>query len=115
MARIGVDVVEVARIEQLRERWGRRFLERIFTSRELSYSLTRGRAAEHLAARFAAKEALLKAYGLASLWREIEVSNTVSGQPYFSRLPPGLKLERVQLSLAHAVGMAIAFVLIESP
>lgn len=115
MARIGVDLVEIARIEGLRERWGQRFLERIFTNRELSYALSKRRAPEHLAARFAAKEALIKAHGLPSPWKEIEVSKTTSGEPRFSKLPGGLKPERVQLSLAHTASLAIAIVLIESP
>jgi len=110
--RVGLDLVEVERIERLARRWGRRFLERVFTPRELDYSLSRRRSAEHLAARFAAKEALIKAAGLGPRWREIEVANTPSGEPYFSILPAGLETKRIRLSLAHDGGVAAAIVLI---
>jgi holo-[acyl-carrier protein] synthase len=111
--RIGLDLVEVARIERLSARWGRRFLERVFTPQELDYSLGKKRAPEHLAARFAAKEALIKASGLSSPWRRIEVLNAPSGEPYFSKLPAGLDPKRVRLSLSHDGGVAVAIVLIE--
>jgi len=110
--KIGIDLVEVARIERLITKWGQRFLERVFTERELEYSLSRKRAAEHLAARFAAKEALIKARGSRGRWREIEVMNAPSGEPYFSRLPAGLDPGRVRLSLSHDSGVAAAIVLI---
>ncbi|MFQ6118141.1 MAG: holo-ACP synthase [Candidatus Bipolaricaulia bacterium] len=110
---MGIDLVEVARIEGLMGRWGEHFLKRIFTERELKYSLDRRRASEHLAARFAAKEALAKAAQLHPRWREIEVLTTPRGVPYFSRLPQGLEPNQVRLSLSHAAGMAIAIVLIE--
>jgi len=111
--KVGIDLVEVARIERLVARWGERFLRRTFTGQELDYSLSRRRAYEHLAARFAAKEALAKAADLPPRWGEIEVLNSPSGKPYFSRLPAGLELKRVQLSLAHADKVAVAVVLIE--
>lgn len=115
-AGIGLDLVEVRRIERLTRRWGRRFLDRIFTEGELASVLGKRKPAEHLAARFAAKEALLKAANLLPCrrWREIEVRNRPSGEPYFSKLPEGLEPERVKLSLTHAAGVAVAIVLIES-
>ncbi|MCR4403814.1 MAG: holo-ACP synthase [Candidatus Acetothermia bacterium] len=106
--------MEIGRIERLVDRWGERFLKRVFTEEELRSSLGRRRSAEHLAARFAAKEALIKAAGLPSGWRRIEISNRRSGEPYFSQLPEGLAPERVRLSLSHAAGVAMAIVLIEA-
>lgn len=111
--RIGLDLVEVERIERLVKRWGQRFLERVFTEEELRSSLRRRRGAVHLAARFAAKEALIKAAQLPPHWQRIEVSNRDSGEPYFSQLPEGLAPERVRLSISHAAGVAMAIVLIE--
>jgi holo-[acyl-carrier protein] synthase len=74
---IGIDVVEIARIRRLMERWQDRFLRRVFTDEELAYSLGRHDPAQHLAARFAAKEATLKALGtglsMGVRWRELEV------------------------------------------
>jgi len=111
--KVGLDLVEVARIERLAARWGEQFLKRIFTPWELDYSLTGKRSAEHLAARFAAKEAVRKAAGLSLRWREIEVANAPSGEPYFSKLPAGLEMEKIRLSLTHDGGIAAAVVLIE--
>ncbi|MBI1893192.1 MAG: holo-ACP synthase, partial [Candidatus Rokubacteria bacterium] len=74
---IGVDLVRVERIREMMERWDRRFLSRVFTPEELSYCLKRRRPEQHLAARFAAKEAALKALGtglaMGVRWREIEI------------------------------------------
>ena len=74
---IGVDLVRIARVRRLMERWEQRFLSRVFTAEELAYCLRRKRPEQHLAARFAAKEAALKALGtglsLGVRWREIEV------------------------------------------
>jgi holo-[acyl-carrier-protein] synthase len=74
---IGIDIVEIARIRQLMTRWQDRFLRRVFTETELEYALRRHDPAQHLAARFAAKEATLKALGtglsMGVRWREMEV------------------------------------------
>ena len=81
---IGIDVVEIARIRRLMERWQDRFLQRVFTEAELAYALRRHDPAQHLAARFAAKEATLKALGtglsMGVRWREMEVRRG-RGQP----------------------------------
>jgi holo-[acyl-carrier protein] synthase len=111
--KIGLDLVEVGRIERLSGKWGRRFLKRVFTEEELRSALKRKRAFEHLAARFAAKEALIKAAGLRPRWQKIEVSNASSGEPYFSKLPGELDPGRVKLSLSHTAGIAAAIVLVE--
>ncbi len=74
---IGVDVVHIPRIRSAIERWQERFLERVFTPDEVAYARRRRDPAEHLAARFAAKEATLKALGtglsMGVRWREVEV------------------------------------------
>ena len=78
MNSVGVDIIEVERIEGAVRRWGERFLGRVFTPAELE--LCRERPAS-LAARFAAKEAVMKALGGAQRWREIEVLSGRRGQP----------------------------------
>ena len=120
---IGIDVVEIARIRRLMERWQDRFLQRVFTEAELAYALPRHDPAQHLAARFAAKEATLKALGtglsMGVRWREMEVRRG-RGQP------PGLALSgrtaelgeargirRLHVSLSHDAGLAVAQVLVE--
>ncbi len=59
----GVDLIEINRIADSMERWGNRFLDRLFSAAEQAYCRTRGRPAAHFAARFAAKEAVSKAFG----------------------------------------------------
>jgi holo-[acyl-carrier protein] synthase len=82
--RVGIDAVEVERLEQLVGDDARR-QERLFTPRELAYCRQRRRSGEHLAARFAAKEAVLKAFGTGisqrMRWTEVEVVNERSGRP----------------------------------
>ncbi len=81
---LGVDLVEVSRLRRVVERWKERFLRRVFTQEELDYCLKRRDPIPHLAARFAAKEACLKALGtglrMGVSWRELEVRRE-SGQP----------------------------------
>src|SRR6267142_633394 len=83
MVSVGVDIVEVGRIAEAIERWGPRFLERIFTPTEIAYCSPRARAAESFAVRFAAKEAFAKALkvGRVSIWREVEVVRSEGPRP----------------------------------
>jgi len=109
---IGVDLVKISKIKELVERWGERFLKRVFTDAELAYALGKRRVYEHLAARFAAKEAFIKAQGQRAAWKEIEVARN-STAPYFLRLPAAQDSAKVHLSLAHLEDIAIATVIIE--
>ncbi|MEO1007640.1 MAG: holo-ACP synthase [Planctomycetota bacterium] len=81
----GVDLVEVARIHRSIDRFGDRFLERVFTENERRYAADRARRLEHLAARFAAKEAVLKALGTGwsggIAWTDVEVTRDAAGRP----------------------------------
>jgi holo-[acyl-carrier protein] synthase len=83
---IGVDLVEVARVQHSLERFGERFLQRVFTAGEIEYSMSMKFPARHLAARFAAKEAVSKAFGTgigkAMGWRDIDVRKKESGEPF---------------------------------
>jgi holo-[acyl-carrier protein] synthase len=81
---VGVDVVAMTRIEQAVERFGERFLKRIYTPGELAYALADAHKWEHLAARFAAKEAASKALGTGMAgvgWKDFEVERLPSGKP----------------------------------
>ena len=82
---IGLDATEIDRIEAAIERFGDRFLHRIFTDGEIAYATRRRNPAPHLAGRFAAKEAAMKALGTGHsrgvLWRDIEVVRAPSGSP----------------------------------
>src|SRR2546426_11998667 len=83
---IGVDLVECARIQRSIDRFGDRFLHRVFTNGEIEYSQSMKFPARHLAARFAAKEALSKAFGTgigkAMGWKDIDVRKKPSGEPF---------------------------------
>src|SRR5919109_2353653 len=83
---IGVDLVECARIERSLDRFGEKFLRRVFTQGEIEYSMSMKFPARHLAARFAAKEAVSKAFGTgigkAMGWRNIDVHKKESGEPF---------------------------------
>jgi holo-[acyl-carrier protein] synthase len=120
---IGLDVVEIARIRRLMERWRERFLHRVFTEEELAYALRRHDPAEHLAARFAAKEATLKALGtglsMGVRWREMEVRRPRGERPTLAlsgrtaALGQSRGVHRLHLSLTHDAGLAMAQVLAE--
>ena len=121
---IGADLAEVARVRQAIERHGERFLVRVFTPHEIRYCRGHRNAAERFAARFAAKEAAMKALGTGwrrgITWRDIEVTNASSGKPsltltgkaqeFFSKLGG----TRVLLSLTHTESYALAQVIIET-
>jgi holo-[acyl-carrier protein] synthase len=81
----GIDLVDCDRIREAIEKHGRHFLDRVFTPAEQEYCLGRKREIEHLAGRFAAKEAVLKVLGTGwqngIAWTDIEVVNRSSGQP----------------------------------
>ena len=83
---IGVDLVECARIQHSMERFGDRFLRRVFTEGEIAYCQSMKYPERHLAARFAAKEAASKAFGTgigkAMGWRDIDVHKKPSGEPF---------------------------------
>ena len=83
---IGVDVIECSRIQHSIERFGDRFLHRVFTDGEIEYSMSMKFPERHLAARFAGKEAVAKAFGTgigkAMGWRNIDIRKKESGEPF---------------------------------
>jgi holo-[acyl-carrier protein] synthase len=115
---IGVDVIEIDRIRGSLERHGARFLRRIFTDGEQQYCGRMKHPAQFYAARFAAKEAVSKAFGTgigASLgWLDIEVRRKPSGEPFVvlhgegTKLAQRLGIREVLLSLSHSEHYAVA-------
>ena len=110
----GVDLVEVPRFEKSIRRWGDRLLGRLFTPAELRYARSRKTFVQHLAARFAAKEAVVKALGapkgLGLEWHDLEIAHTPSGQPkvlFHGSMRRWMDLE-VHLSLTHTRDYAVA-------
>ncbi|MBI5722340.1 MAG: holo-ACP synthase [Planctomycetes bacterium] len=114
----GVDMVDCGRLQQSIDRHGRKFLERVFTPVELEYCQGRKRRIEHLAGRFAAKEAVLKVLGTGWRnginWTDIEVRNEPSGEPkvYLSgkcrQLADQMGLAKILISISHISTHAIA-------
>lgn len=118
MVSVGVDIVEVRRVEEAIGRWGDRFLARIFTPGEIAYCRGVAHQAESFAVRFAAKEAFTKALkiGKISVWREVEVVRGEGPRPSVLLHGSARSLvagRRVDLSLSHASSHAVAVVLIE--
>lgn len=119
---IGTDLVPVERIGQMRENHGERFLTRVFTTAELDYALAgKRRTDEHLAARFAAKEATFKALGTGWShgigWTDIELTRTHSGEPALTvtgkagEIASRRGITRWLVSVSHIAGLASATVL----
>ena len=120
---IGTDLAEVPRIRDAHARFGDRFLLRVFTPHEVAYSLAKANRFERLAARFAAKEALMKAIGTGLTqgvsWHDVEVTNLPSGRPTL-RLSGQAALHaqrlgarNIHVSLTHTATMAMAVVILE--
>jgi holo-[acyl-carrier protein] synthase len=108
----GIDIVETSRVKRMVEEHGQRFLDRVFTPAEQAYaSRNPKRQFEHLAGRFAAKEAVLKVLGTGwrggIAWTDVEVVKEISGQPKISltgecaRIADALKIERWHVSISH--------------
>jgi holo-[acyl-carrier protein] synthase len=110
---IGIDILEVARVQKVVER-NTRFLDRVFTEEEVQYSLPKKNKYQHLAARFAAKEAFFKAIGKRISWTDVEVRNDPSGQPkLFVHAKEDFGFSRSLLSLSHLAEHALAIVILE--
>lgn len=104
-----MDITEVSRLRRAVEKWGDDFLQRIFTADELSNARTRGSLYQHLAGRFAAKEAIFKALNIKSLnWKEIEILNNKQGRPIASITNKQAKGLDVQISISHVKTYAVA-------
>lgn len=112
----GIDLIEIARIQAALDRYGDRFLERVFTPQEIAECRRR---AEALAVRFAAKEAAVKALGTGIgpvSWREVETRHRPSGEPYLllhgraAQVAQSLGLTQWAVSLSHSREMATAVV-----
>ena len=119
----GVDLAEVPRIRASIERFGRRFVERIYTPAEIAYVERKANRYERYAARFAAKEAGMKAIGTGwkrgVTWQDFEVANLPSGKPTLrfhgvaASIAERLKVRVVSLSITHTAELGMAHVILE--
>jgi holo-[acyl-carrier protein] synthase len=109
---IGIDIIEVSRLEKAVEAHAR-FVEKIFTPEEIRYSQGMHNKCLHLAARFAAKEAFFKALGRRISWTAVGVVNRPSGQPELEVSAEGLGFDRAMVSLSHIKDYGLAVVVLE--
>lgn len=122
MRAVGVDIIEIERIQSIANKYGQRFLQKIYTEKELEYCRFADGTLRFnsLAVRFAAKEAFYKAanqvVGQIIPWHDCEIVNNKNGIPQFS-LHPGLRNDlgksTIHLSLSHSHRYAVAFVIID--
>ena len=110
---IGIDIIEVARVQRAVER-NPRFVDRVFTSTEIAYAGGKKNRFQHLAARFAVKEAFFKALGRGIPWVDVETINLPSGQPQLVvHSAEDLGFTRSHLSISHLADRALAVVILE--
>ncbi|HEY3744097.1 MAG TPA: holo-[acyl-carrier-protein] synthase [Bryobacteraceae bacterium] len=120
----GIDICEVPRIRAAFERFGERFLKRVFTDAEIRYADRKANRFERYAARFAAKEAGMKAIGTGwrrgVRWRDFEVANLPSGKPTLllhgkaREFADALRVTNIALSMTHTKAQAMASVILEA-
>ena len=121
---IGIDLAEVGRIREAIERHGQRFIQRIYTEKEIAYVERKANKYERYAARFAAKEAGMKAIGTGwkrgVRWRDFEVTNLPSGRPTLqfhgeaAKFAEHLGVRNIALSITHTAAEGMAIVILES-
>ena len=121
---IGVDVVEIPKIEAVLKRWEDRFLHRVFTEEEIQHCRLRKDPSPHFAVRFAAKEAFLKALGLGYTegirWKDIEIGRNSSGQPtvrvhnHIRDLCQQYGIKKIHVSMSHHGAYGVSQVLLEA-
>ncbi len=119
----GVDLAEVPRIKASIERYGEKFIRRIYTAGEIAYVERKANKFERYAARFAAKEAGMKAIGTGwrrgVTWQDFEVANLPSGKPTLrfhgvaARFAAALGVKNVSLSITHTAELGMAHVILE--
>jgi holo-[acyl-carrier protein] synthase len=119
---IGIDVVEVSRVQRAIDSWGNVFLGKIFTPQELDYARSKKNPTPHIAARFAVKEAVAKALATGwsggFRWKDVEVENDAAGKPavvLYGRVKELLHGSRVLVSISHSENVVVACAVIEGP
>jgi len=114
----GLDIIEISRIKHSMQKYSGKFEERVFTSKEIDYCRSKADPSKHFAARFAAKEAVLKSLGTGMAqgitWKDMEILNRESGQPVLKLTGRGrhifdaLNLKDIHISITHDKSYALA-------
>lgn len=114
---VGIDIIEVSRVKKALDVWGDKFLKRIFTRREMDYAHTKKFSHENLAARFACKESVLKAFGntrIGAKLKNIEVLNDKKGKPEVvlhgevKEFASKNKIDNIMVSMSHTSNYAVS-------
>ena len=121
---IGIDATDIPRVRETYQKYGERFLRRVLTDAEMAYCLRRRDPVPHIAGRFAAKEAGMKAIGTGHshgvLWRDVEVVRDAGGPPHLrfhgaaARHSAALGATRTLLTITHSESLAFAQVILVS-
>ena len=109
----GIDIIEVDRIAKAIERWGENFLNHVFTDEEIVYAKKHRYPSQRFAGRFAAKEAVLKAFGKNSHlnWKDISITNDEDGKPICHFSDKNFK-KQILISISHTPNYAVASAII---
>lgn len=117
---LGIDVVEIDRVRGVVDRWGDRFLRKVFTDREIAYAGSRKNAVQHIAARFAVKEAVAKALSTGwsggFRWKDVEVENDPAGKPTVAlggELRGRLAGAVIHVSISHSDTVVVGVAIVE--
>lgn len=115
MKSIGVDIIEIDRVEKIISEFGDKFLKKVFTSAEIDYCKSKAKPSQHFAARFAAKEAVAKAlgtgFGKDLMLKDVEVRNDINGKPLV--FYKGIKNDKVLISISHCDHYVVAFAVLK--
>lgn len=113
---VGVDIIEIQRVVEIIQLYGQRFYKKVFTDEEVEYCLSKAKPAQHLAARFAAKEAFSKAIGTGLgkdlMLKDIEIIKDESGKP--SIKTKKIMKDKIMLSISHSDHYVVAVCVVEA-
>lgn len=114
MKSLGIDIIEINRVEKLILEFGNIFLKKVFSEEEINYCRAKAKPSQHFAARFAAKEAIVKALGTGFknnlMLKDIEVRNDLNGKPHVYLR--GVKDDRFLISISHSNHYVVAVALL---
>lgn len=112
---IGVDIIEIDRVEKIISEFGEKFLKKVFSDEEIHYCLSKAKPSQHFAARFAGKEAVSKAlgtgFGKNLMLKDIEIRNDLNGKPkvFFK----GESTDKILISISHSEHYVVAFAILK--
>lgn len=118
---IGTDIIEISRVKDAIENIGNKFIEEIYTEKEIEYCESKKNAKyQHYAARFAGKEAIYKAISnilenkFAISWKDVQILNDINGRPYIDILNEKIKkqITQIDISISHCKEYAVSTVII---